>query len=284
MAPFVPTRDDLESARAILTSFHLPNELALWILDEAHYWVEVETYSKEHIILVDGAWSLDYSATYPYIYVPAYPWLGLPLAPKEQLKIREISFTIVSHDQGWTTEDKQGTYQTSSWFEASIVRPKGVPLSQRHRLQPGLRRLREMNVRGQTVDGVCAASDIMHSSGMVELVRRPSSGIESQRSHCTEMIEVKSQGVKEGEYAWYLQGNEVAREKSVFEGEMIKRYNVTWGSKANPVHATSEGAGNGDGFIDTLDQGDFICVWARAKASRISFLLSDGLMVFDTRS
>ena len=124
-----------------------------------------------------------------------------------------------------------------------------------------------MNVRGETVDGVCAASKIMHSSGMVDLVRRPSSAMEPQRSHCTEMMVVKSQGVKEGEHAWYLQGNEVAREKSVFEGEMVKRYNITWGCKKYPVQITDKGAGNGDGFIDNLERDDFICVWARAKVS-----------------
>lgn len=262
MAPFIPTLHDIHKARAILASLRLPNELAFCILDQARYWMELEMESKEHIVLVDGAWSVDYSAAYPYLYVPAYQWPHIP-----HLKIREVTFTIVSHDQGWTTEDTQGTYRTSSWFEVSIIRPKAVSTSRRHRLQPGLRRLREMNVRGETVDGVCAASNIMHSSGMVDLVRRPSSTMEPQRSHCTEMMVVKSQGVKEGEHAWYLQGNEVAREKSVFEGEMVKRYNITWGCKENPVQTTSKGAGNGDGFIDNLERDDFICVWARAKVS-----------------
>ncbi|KAF2630267.1 hypothetical protein BU25DRAFT_387340 [Macroventuria anomochaeta] len=260
MAPFVPTLKDIETARAILTSVRLPNELALCILDKAHYWMEVDTSSKEHVILVDGTWSLDYPVAYPYLYVPAYQW---PHA--QHRKIREIAFTVVSHDQGWTTEDTQGTHQTSSWFEVSIIRPKGASSSRRHHLQPGLRRLREMNVRGEIVEGVRAASDIMHSTGMVDLVRRPLSAMEPQRLHCTEMMQVKPQGVKEGEYAWYLQGNEVAREKSVFEGEMVKQYSVTWGCKHNPVQSTSEGAGSGEGFIDTLKRDDFICVWARAK-------------------
>jgi len=260
MAPFTPTLQDIESALSILALFHLPNELALCILDQAHYWMEVELSSREHIVLVDESWSLDYSAAYPYLYVPAYPW------PYERyLKAREITFTIVSHDQGWTTEDTQGTYQTSSWFEVSVIRPNGVSSARRHRLQPGLRRLREMNVRGETVDGIYTASNIIHSSGMVELVRRPSSVMEPQRTHCTEMMNVASQGVKEGEHAWYLQGNEVAREKSVFEGEMVKRYTVTWGGKHDPAQTPIMGAGSGDGFIDSLERDDFICIWARAK-------------------
>ncbi|KAJ4987444.1 hypothetical protein SVAN01_07044 [Stagonosporopsis vannaccii] len=260
MAPFAPTLQDIESALTILASFRLPNELALCILDQAHYWMEVVSSSKEHIVLLDEAWSLDYSAVYPYLYVPAYPW------PYERhLKAREITFTIVSHDQGWTTEDTQGTYQTSSWFEVSVIRPKGVSPALRHLLQPGLRRLREMNSKGETVDGIHTASDIIHSGGVVELVRRPSSAMEPQRMHCTEMMNVTSQDVKEGEHAWYLQGNEVARENSVFEGEMIKRYSVTWGATRSPLQTLSEGAGSGDGFIESLERDDFICVWARAK-------------------
>lgn len=278
MAHFVPSRNDFESARTILASFRLPNELALCILDEARYWLETKIESTEHVILVDGAWSRESSATYPYIYAPAFP------TTNECLKIREIEFTIVSHDQGWTTEDSQGTYRTSSWFEASIIRPKQgkPPLTQRRHLLPGLRRLRDMNVRGEIVDSVCAALDVMYPFPLAELVRRPSSVVEPQRTHCTELMEVKSQGVKEGEYAWYLQGNEVARQKAVFEGEMVKRYHITWGCKTNPVQSTNEGAGIGEGFIDTLEQDDFICLWARVKVSCTGAILQGSVIVCNT--
>ena len=94
MAPFVPTLHDIHKARAILASLRLPNELAFCILDQAHYWMELEIESREHIVLMDGAWSVDYSAAYPYLYVPAYQWPHVP-----HLKIREITFTVVSHDQ-----------------------------------------------------------------------------------------------------------------------------------------------------------------------------------------
>jgi hypothetical protein len=260
MASFVPTLHDLETARAILVSLRLPNELALCILDEARYWVEIETRSSDHIVLVDGSWSLDYSAAYPYLLVPAHQGPHLP-----HLKIREIAFTIVSHDQGWTTEPTQGSYQTSSWFEASIIRPKIQSPPRRFRLQPGLRRLREMNIRGETVDGVYAASEIMFTPDLAELVQRPASVIEAQRLHCPEMIETKSPARKEGEHAWWVQGNEVARQKSVFEGEMVKRYQIIWGSKGNYGELSAKGAGSGVGFIDTLQRDDFICIWARVK-------------------
>ncbi|KAH6622240.1 hypothetical protein C7974DRAFT_218842 [Boeremia exigua] len=257
MVSFDPTLLDAETALAILASLRLPNEIALCILDQAQYWIKDEYNCEEHTLLIDGAWSLDYSAVYPYLCVRAYPQLQ-----GRHLQLREITFTIVSHDQGWTTEDTQGTYQTSSWFEVSIIRPN---MASSDLLEPGLRLLRDMNIRGDIVDGVKVAFDIIHSDGRFELVRRPSSDFEPQRVHCTEMMQVNSQGEKEGEYAWYLQGNEVARKKSVFEGEMIKRYRVTWGCKHNPVQVTNEGAGSGDGFIDSIEKDDYICVWARAK-------------------
>ncbi|KAJ8112473.1 hypothetical protein OPT61_g5167 [Boeremia exigua] len=260
MAPFTPTLQDVESVLGILASFRLPNELALSVLDQAHYWLEIEFLSEDHVVLVDGGWSLDYSAVYPYLYIPAYPW------PRERhLKVREITFTIVSHDQGWTSEDTEGTYQTSSCFEVSILRPRTDSALRRHSLQPGLHHLRDMCVRGETVDGVYAASTIIHSKGMIDLVRRPFSLMEPQRLHCKEMMEVKSQSREEGEHAWYLQGNEDAREKSIFEGEMIKRYTVTWGCADNPLDVTNEGAGSGNGFIENLKQDDFVCIWARVK-------------------
>jgi hypothetical protein len=71
----------------------------------------------------------------------------------------------------------------------------------------------------------------------------------------------------EGQHAWYLQGNEVARAVSVFEGDYIRRYRVVWGCKDNPTWEGNEGAGRGENFIDSLQDGDWICVWARAKVS-----------------
>lgn len=81
------------------------------------------------------------------------------------------------------------------------------------------------------------------------------------------MTVVKSEGAKEGEYSWYLQGNEAAKEKAVFEGEIIKRYNVTKCCKVNPIHVINKGAGSGGDFIDSLQNEDVIFVWARAKVT-----------------
>lgn len=52
----------------------------------------------------------------------------------------------------------------------------------------------------------------------------------------------------------YLQGNRVAAGKS--------EYRVVWGEAGNEGN---EGAGQGQGFFDELQEGDRIIVWARAK-------------------
>jgi hypothetical protein len=190
-------------------------------------------------------------------------------AHRETTRLREIEFLIVSHDQGWTTENTIGTYNTSSWFEVSIVRPQfhisdvdNETVAERF----------EENMHPQSdihsaIDNICGNLGFRN-------VPRPSSTTEPQRLHCDEMQAMtflhdepsRPMGI-EGQHAWYLQGNEVARAVSVFEGDYIRRYRVVWGCKDNPTWEGNEGAGRGENFIDSLQDGDWICVWARAKVS-----------------
>jgi hypothetical protein len=134
---------------------------------------------------------------------------------------------------------------------------------------------------------------------MLRLVPRPTSDLEPQRLHCTEMMHINTQAestdeitrdhttdlqtasTKEGQHAWYLQGNEVARGSSVFHGEMVRRYNVVWGSKSCPRWVGNEGSGNGDGFVDTIKKGDWVVVWARAKVSVVTPGASNSDAMFD---
>ena len=209
MTPFTPTFKDLKSVVIILAACRLPSELALLILDYAHYWKEGEFRSTTPFVFVDEHWSLDYSATYPYLCMPL---IMDDDRQDEPLNIREITFDIVSHDQEWTTEPTKETYETSSWFEVSIFRSKEV--GSRVRASPYIRTTRlfeGIDARKETAENITAASRIMFPDNSFELLRRPSSTMEPKRLHCTEVAEVSSEGVKEGEYSWYLQGNEVAR-------------------------------------------------------------------------
>jgi hypothetical protein len=180
-------------------------------------------------------------------------------------------------DQGWTTENTRGTFQTSSWFEVSILRPS------RHKefsiitptIESQVKRLCRSSIYYHSV---CAAAHAMFPANGLQLQPRPSLEMEPQRLHCNEMIyvaesreelskDVQFQSTKEGEFAWYLQGNEVARGKSIFEDEMVRRYNIVWGGKSNPQWIGNEGSGRGEDFVDSLQEGDWVVVWARAKVS-----------------
>jgi hypothetical protein len=126
----------------------------------------------------------------------------------------------------------------------------------------------------QTIDEAVRA---VYAQDEMQLVRRPSLETEHQRLHCDEMIndtasdhgplDSRPQSKKEGEYAWYLQGNEVAKGLSVFDGEMVRRYNIVWSSASTPRWVGNEGSGRGEGFVDALQEDDRILVWARAKVS-----------------
>jgi hypothetical protein len=135
-----------------------------------------------------------------------------------------------------------------------------------------------LNQESTVYHSVCEAAQAMFPVDEWQLRPRPSSDMEPQRLYCKEMINVtsssdelsnksQSRSRKEREFAWYLQGNEVAKEKSIFDGEMVRRYNVVWGSKSNPRWVGNEGSGRGEGFVDSLQEGDWVVVWARAKVS-----------------
>jgi hypothetical protein len=179
-------------------------------------------------------------------------------------------------DQGWTTENTAGTYQTSSWFEVSILRPA------RHKefsiICPTIEsQVKRLCRSSKNYRSVCAAAHAMFPADGLQLLQRPSVEMEPQRLHCNEMINVhpkeelpegmQPHSAKEGEFAWYLQGNEVARGKSIFDDEMVRRYNIIWGRESDARWAGNEGSGRGERFVDSLQEGDWIVVWARAKVS-----------------
>jgi hypothetical protein len=180
-----------------------------------------------------------------------------------------------------------GSYDTSSWFEVSIFRhesPEGpFPFGA---------------YEDHKFTNLELARNFYSKRRGWHMVARPSTQMEPQRLHCKEMrnilwnaealkrwkeihdepgVVTSSNSTKrlqqleaidekdEGRYSWYLQGNQVARGTSVFEGEMVKRYHVTWGPYDDADSKGDAGAGKGDGFVDSLQRGDTVVVWSRAK-------------------
>lgn len=250
---FVPEGRDTRHVRGILSSLGLPMELVLLVLDHARYWTRRATERDAELKIRDWNHSLDHSSA---VVNHSHQVFLHPNSYGETPKVRRITFDILSHDQGWTTEPTKGTYKTSSWFEVSIVR--GSRDTPRH------------EAKGTFFTDVEGARNHIWGS---HFVQRPSLALEEQRKHCAEMIKVtrptwnsEREIPGEGTHAWYLQGNEVS---DVPPGLKFyaRQYRVRWGCAANSVCEGNDGAGNGEGFLDGLQDGDWIVLWARAKVS-----------------
>ncbi|KAH7085589.1 hypothetical protein BKA63DRAFT_399889 [Paraphoma chrysanthemicola] len=230
---FTPSYEDICDARAILQTLKLPTELVLSILDFAQYQLRHEFSSapeRPKIATVHHGPRAGHAALCLDIDLFNNSTADPACRAGEVPKIKSLEFSIVSRDQGWTSEDTQGTFHTSSWIEASILR-KVYPS---HTQSPAPRFANaSMGDPSDFQDGVAGQG--------WTLVKRPESAKQGPQDG-------------EGDWAWYVQGNRVAAGRA--------EYHVVWaddGSEGN------EGAGKGEGFLDELKEGDRILVWARAK-------------------
>ncbi|KAG9192388.1 hypothetical protein G6011_11122 [Alternaria panax] len=231
--PFMPTYADVCRARALLKTLRLPTELVLSVLHHAHYWPVAEFSHHGRIHANASASGNRSSAAAICLEANIY---SAPIVEEVRLggetaKIKRITFDITSRDQGWTSEDTQGTFSTSSWLEVSILRDAS-----------------NINSRLPTprLVNTWISSPMDYHTNMVgrgwSLVKRP---------------EIAMQGPQggEGDYAWYLQGNRVM--------SLEEEYHVVWDECG--LSEGNEGAGSGEGFLDALRPGDRVLVWARAK-------------------
>lgn len=229
---YLPSYADVCVARAMLKALGLPTELVLDILDYAQYEPILEVSSQgPHIASANVRKS--------GVFVGAQICLDIPVLTKETLrqlcarsvtpKVREIEFRITSQDQGFSSVNTPGTYETFSWLEASILRPlPGAPSP------PGLpaRNLETPRHLHNMFQEYC------------ELVRSPPEAEQGGQAG-------------EGHFAWYLQGNCVAETDPL-------NYRIVWGKDYCECE-TDRGAGEGTGFIEALQEGDRVLIWARAK-------------------
>ncbi|KAH6637643.1 hypothetical protein C7974DRAFT_411114 [Boeremia exigua] len=225
---------DVLEARALLKAQGLPMELALDILDYAEYWPTRQFSTEEGKTVKVAATMFRSGSAGLCLDADVFndPAVNSLREGKERLRIKAIRFRIQSRDQGWTSEPTQGTFNTSSWLETSILR--GVEDSNTE-LPPSC-----------WVD-----SDFESPQSFQEhitprgwqLVKRP------------EYAEQGPQG-GEGDLAWYLQGNRVAVQGRTEE------YEVLW----SPIDFEgNEGSGRGEEYVSELKEGDRVLVWARAK-------------------
>jgi hypothetical protein len=226
--------EDVLKARALLNARGLPMELVLKILEDAEYW-PTRTFSTQEGRTVKVAATMFRSSAAGLCFdadIFNDPRVDKLRKDGENIRIKAIDFKIRSRDQGWTSEPTQGTFSTSSWLEASILR--GLE-DNRTRLPPS-----------------CWLDSVFESPRSFQQHITPRGW---QLAPRPAFAEQGPQG-GEGDLAWYLQGNRVATQGYAEE------YDVTWTQYA---HEGNEGSGTGDGFLDELKDGDRLLVWARAK-------------------
>lgn len=257
---FVPKAPDIRTTRLILTSLGLPTELVLLILDHAHYWTQYTISRVKELYLMDwnGRWYYR-EHSFAAIYLHAAVCLRRT-RDGEVPKVREVQFRILSHRHEDMGSPVASEFETSSWFEVSIVRGSpGDPPA--------------MGLLFYDLEG--ARSHFGKRSESMTFVPKPDQKMEVQRMHCREMMKVVSWrggGVEvpnEGTHAWYLQGNEVGA-MAVSEDNIVEN-RVRWGCAANGIWEGNDGAGRGKGFVDSLQDEDCIVLWARVKVSYFWF-------------
>jgi hypothetical protein len=232
-----PTYADIYVTRAMLESFGLPTEVVLQILDHAQYEPVLKFTSQRGRQTGADMRSSVGAQVCIDADVLTQETIRTLKASKAKLKVKEIEFSFTSYDQGWTSEGTQGTFATSSWLEASILRPSNAT--------SGFTFSEETLYDWQrTPEGLKHAL----SEYGATLVERPLA------------VEYGPQG-SEGPYAWYLQGNRVSARNP-------PPYHVVW---ASDHHEGNEGAGSGEGFLEALKEGDKVLVWARAKVCQCQY-------------
>ncbi|KAL5387900.1 hypothetical protein DPSP01_003298 [Paraphaeosphaeria sporulosa] len=272
MDAYAISRSDVFDVRALLAAKRLPNELVLAILDHARYWVEVRHEKAVLDALVHDEHSLEFSAAYPYMVIPTTTSTHGPSS--EVSKLREIEIILVSHDQGWSTTGTRHTYQqSSSFWEASILRP--IAKDDVNHVPRLMTKFEEDRSRNGNYRSVESAAQAMFPRELYHLLRRPDQDMEPQRLHCREMIDLTMdekdpndkylEATQEGEHAWFLQCNVVARGVSLFHGEMVPRHHIIWSCKNHPRWVGNDGSGQGEGFVDAVKPGDCIVLWTRIK-------------------
>ncbi|KAJ4384449.1 hypothetical protein N0V86_000048 [Didymella sp. IMI 355093] len=209
-------------------------ELALKILEHAEYW-PTRRFSSEQGRSVKVAATMFRSSAAGLCFdadIFTDPRVDLLRKDGEKVRIKAVEFHIRSRDQGWTSEPTRGTFSTSSWLEASI--------------------LRGLDDYSTALPPSCWLDSVFESPRSFQQHVAPRGW---QLARRPEFAEQGPQG-GEGDLAWYLQGNRVATQGRVEE------YSVTW---TRCAHEGNEGSGTGDGFLDELREGDRLLVWARAK-------------------
>ena len=284
------TLTDVQLVRTFLGLKGLPPEISDIILDYAEYWViqhfsnaYEEPQGKRLLLRVNDMIGRKPPAQQISALFLETDELGCSgaldpalLTPQHRTpKCRRVVFKIRSRDQGWADahdETDNPYFGSFSWFDATIFRPTpGRPHVTVNGVKYGpwetLRRTPQSDLRPDDLEQTRAVPDI-----------RQFYVVESPEVAGPYLLRDRWRYVEGGDdngVTWLIQRNRVAKEQ-------LGSYEVVWTAESgledvsDDMAESSEeqkerkgwamnGAGSGAGFVDSLQMGDRIGVWPRAK-------------------
>lgn len=223
---FEPAAGDVYEARAILKTLNLPTEIVLTILEFASYYARVSSYRDENIRFSASTHQRRIIAG---LYLSSPPIAQPKLEKNEEYKPRFVKFKTNSSDQGWGGEANcKGTYRGSfSWFEATILRPVQAD----HFVEP---------------------LETTFSRQPQQSLMEPASAREHLQAHGWDFV-----AADDGSLAWPVQRNVTATPTP-------KEHEVEWWLNEEVEASDEDGSGDGKGFVEKLQPGDVVALWARA--------------------
>ncbi|KAK8229030.1 hypothetical protein HDK90DRAFT_468528 [Phyllosticta capitalensis] len=250
-ADFTPLVGDVHAVKRALMRppCSLPIELVISILDYAEYWPVLARAERHDRVRYTAATTPGNSVADLYLASPPLP---VPEGEDGELvraTPREVRFCIRSRDQGWVSQDRRGLaigcrsvhpYEHSySWFDASIIRPTSS-IGPSTAIPPALPHL------DYDTNPVAKPADAVQQFASASLRFVPRTLAKQRENEETGLLEEVHETEEVG--LWKLQSNRVAE-----RGYRVHR--ILW----------KEGdGGDADGFVEALQAGDKVGVWARA--------------------
>lgn len=226
----IRSKMDVDRMTAVLGDLGLPLEIAISILSLADYRLTIASQTVlKHPIICSTNSKQRVMLCLLSPPVPATTTISSP--------VQWVRFRTVSNDQGWasTIDSACGPYHSSwSWFEVSILRKHScqdlIPVGQ-------LDSLDERAVRFSDLD---VANKHFAKRGF-EMVSRSLGGDVSV-------------------WTWHVQNNRCAENEK-------KEHIVSWevGVEEDEAELRFNKRGNGEGFLETLQVGDVVALWAVAQ-------------------
>ncbi|PHH72041.1 hypothetical protein CDD80_4818 [Ophiocordyceps camponoti-rufipedis] len=227
--PLKPTEQDAFNALLLLQA-RLPPELALIIVNRAYSSWVVARREERRVYHADdfGQYDLRNNSIAGFYLATRQ----IPMEPGS-FCARSIVFQTRAADQGWATWGGEGTFHNShTWFEASILRPLR-----------GTQRARQGNHEGE----------LGHDESLPRTWQYPDLAREAFNDRGWDFVYKEN-----GKVTWRVANNLTACSDD-------RDYRVEWRRGVETVRESKKAQGGGKGFLERLQAGDMVVLWARAE-------------------